>query len=67
MSNFIIEKCRLKSSGNVWYILFSKIIIVNNIASSFGGIISDMEKLLPWINVVNRSVIEINNNGYMVL
>ncbi len=45
----------------------SQIDIVNNIASSFGGIISDMEKLLPGINVVNKCIIEANNKKSIII
>lgn len=45
----------------------SQISIVNDIASSFGGIISDIEKLLPGINIVNKSMIEVNNKKSIII
>lgn len=41
--------------------------IISNIATSFGGIIGDMEKLLPGINEVNRSIIKANNKKSIVV
>ncbi|AZV58118.1 methyl-accepting chemotaxis protein [Clostridium sp. AWRP] len=41
--------------------------IVNNIASSFGVIIDDIEKLLPGINLVNKSMIEADNNKSIIM
>ncbi|WP_406540875.1 methyl-accepting chemotaxis protein [Clostridium ljungdahlii] len=41
--------------------------IVNNIASSFRVIIDDIEKLLPGINLVNKSMIEADNNKSIII
>lgn len=41
--------------------------IVNSIASSFSEIISDIEKLLPGINLVNKSIIEANNKKSIII
>ncbi|WPC39267.1 methyl-accepting chemotaxis protein [Clostridium sp. JS66] len=46
---------------NVDFQFSNQIGIVNSIASSFSEIISDIEKLLPGISLVNKSIIEANN------
>lgn len=45
----------------------NQITIVNGIASSFGGIIGDMENLLPGINLINKSMIEVNSKKSIIL
>lgn len=52
---------------SVDYQFSNQITIVNNIAASFGGIISDMERLLPGINMVNNSMIKVNSKKSIII
>lgn len=55
------------NTKNVDFQFSNQITIVNGIAGSFGGIIGDMEKLLPGINLVNNSMIEVNSKKSIIL
>lgn len=60
-SNVVIDTKNVDSQFS------SQMNIVNSIASSFSEIISDIEKLLPGINLVNKSIVEANNKKSIII
>ncbi|AKN30774.1 chemotaxis protein [Clostridium carboxidivorans P7] len=60
-SNVVIDTKNVDSQFS------SQMGIINSIASSFGEIISDIERLLPGINLVNKSIIEANNKKSIII